>query len=111
MKPILAFVLCCLALRVGAQTTLKLVQTVPLHGVSGRFDHFAIDAKGKRLFVAALGNNTVEVIDVATPRRLKTIGRLHKPTGVLYLPEQNQIVVANGSDGTVKFFDGTTYEL
>ena len=30
-----------------------------------RFDHFAIDAKGQRLFVAALGNNTLEVIDLA----------------------------------------------
>lgn len=38
--------------------TLKPTQTIPLPGVQGRFDHFAIDVKGRRLLVAALGNNT-----------------------------------------------------
>ena len=37
---------------------LKLNRTIPLTGVQGRFDHFAADIQGKRLFVAALGNNT-----------------------------------------------------
>src|SRR5713101_6899723 len=41
------------------------VETIPLDGVEGRIDHFGLDAKGKRLFVAALGNDTVEVVDLA----------------------------------------------
>src|SRR5882757_4149057 len=90
---------------------LKLNKTIPLPGVKGRFDHFSIDAKGQRLFVAALGNNTLEVVDIAAGRRLKTIPGLHKPTGVLYLSKQNQIIVANGDDGTVKWFDGVTYKM
>ena len=92
-------------------TTLKLVQTIPLPGVEGRFDHFAIDAKGHRLFVAALGNNTLEVLDIAAGQRLKSIAGLHKPTGVLYLASPNQIAVANGDDGTFKLFDASSYEL
>jgi chromate transporter len=53
---------------------LRLVQTIPLPGVQGRIDHLAVDVAGQRLFVAALGNNTVEVVDlrrlfVAVPRR------------------------------------------
>ncbi len=32
--------------------------------VQGRIDHMAIDVAGQRLFVAALGNNTLEVVDV-----------------------------------------------
>ena len=91
--------------------TLKLVQTIPLPGVTGRFDHFAIDAKGHRLFVAALGHNTLEVLDIAAGQRLKSIAGLHKPTGVLYLASPNQIGVANGDDGTFKLFDGSSYEL
>lgn len=91
--------------------TLKLIKTIPLPGVKGRFDHFAIDAKGHRLFVAALGNNTLEVVDVAAGNHLKSITGLHKPTGVIYLAERNQIAVANGDDGTLKVFDGSSYAL
>src|SRR6266542_128299 len=90
---------------------LKLTKTIPLAGVKGRFDHFTADVKGKRLFVAALGNNTLEIIDDAAAKRLHTITDLHKPTGVAFLAEANQIVVANGDDGTVKIFDGTNYKL
>src|SRR6266516_6263293 len=90
---------------------LKLTKTIPLPGVKGRFDHFAADVQGKRLFVAALGNNTLEVIDLAKDKRLQSISGLHKPTGVVYLPEVNKIGVANGDDGTFKLFDGASYEL
>src|SRR6266699_364965 len=55
----------CGALRSSAADPLRLVQTILLPGVEGRIDHFAVDAKGQRLFVAALGNNTVEVVDLA----------------------------------------------
>ena len=40
------------------------VQTIRLDGVEGRIDHFGLDAKGKRLFVSALGNDTVKVVDL-----------------------------------------------
>jgi hypothetical protein len=92
-------------------TTLKLLQAVPLPGVTGRFDHFALDAKGHRLFVAALGNNTLEVVDIAAGKRLKSIAGLHKPTGVVYLANPNQVGVANGDDGTFKLLDGVSYDV
>ena len=113
MRRLAILLLCSVALCVRAQepATLKLTRTIPLPGVKGRFDHFAIDAKGQRLFVAALGNNTLEVIDLAAGHHLRSITRLHKPTGVLYLTDQNQIAVANGDDGTLKVFDGVSYEL
>jgi hypothetical protein len=115
MKRIAVFIalLAELSLRASAAepANLKLVHTIPLRGVGGRFDHFAIDLKGQRLFVAALGNNSLEVIDIAAARRVKSIHDLHAPQGVLYLPEQNQIVVASGDDGTVRFFDGASWEL
>jgi DNA-binding beta-propeller fold protein YncE len=91
--------------------TLKLIQTVPLPGVTGRFDHFALDARGHRLFVAALGNNTLEVLDIAAGKRLRSIAGLHKPTGVLYPANPNQIGVANDDDGTFKLLDGSSYDV
>jgi DNA-binding beta-propeller fold protein YncE len=91
--------------------SLVLKATVPLPGVSGRFDHFAVDMNAHRIFVAALGNDTLEIIDVRAGKRLHSITGLHKPTGVAFLPERNQIVVANGNDGTVKVFGGTDYKL
>jgi DNA-binding beta-propeller fold protein YncE len=90
---------------------LKLLQTIPLPGVKGRFDHFAIDPKGQRLFVAALGNNSLEIIDLAAGKRLRSVAGMSRPTGVLYLPEPNQVVVANGGDGTLKFLDGAEYRV
>ena len=81
---------------------LTFVQTIPLPGVKGRFDHFSIDVKGVRLFVAALGNNSLEEIDLAAGKRLRSIPAMSKPQGVLYLPETTRILVANGDDSTLK---------
>ncbi len=93
------------------ESALKLTKTIPLPGVKGRFDHFSIDTKGHRLFVAALGNKSLEIVDIAAGKHLKSITGLHKPTGVLCLPGGNQIAVANGDDGTFKLFDGGSYNL
>jgi YVTN family beta-propeller protein len=52
------------------------------------------EPRGKRLFVAALGNDTLEVIDVAADKRITSIGGLNEPQGVAYLPLLHRIVVA-----------------
>jgi DNA-binding beta-propeller fold protein YncE len=86
----------------------KQVATIPLPGVQGRFDHFAFDVGGKRLFVAALGNNTVEVIDVAAGKATGRIKDLPTPQGIAFAPDLNRIAVANDKDGSVRLFDGKT---
>src|SRR5438045_7015903 len=70
----------------------------------------SIDAKTRRLFMATLDNNTVEVIDIAQGKRIHSIPGLREPQCVLYLPEANRMYVANGDDGTVRIFDGSSYE-
>src|SRR5258706_980674 len=87
---------------------LKLVHTIPLPNVEGRFDHFAADPRGHRLFIAALGNDTLEVIDTDAGTRAGSVTGLHKPTGVAFLPESGQVAVASGDDGTVRFYDRAT---
>lgn len=88
---------------------LKLVETIPLLGVRGRIDHLSIDVKGRRLFVSALGNDTVEVLDLASGKDIHSIGGMHEPQGVFYVPASNKIFVANGDDGVVRVLDGSTY--
>ena len=40
---------------------LQLVQTIALPEIDGRIDHFSIDVKGNRAFLAALAKNAIEV--------------------------------------------------
>ena len=90
---------------------LKLISTIPLPGVEGRFDHFSLDAKGKRLFVAALGNNSLEVIDLAEGKHLQSVRDLRKPQGVLCLPDLDRLCVACGEEGTCRIYELTTLKL
>src|SRR2546430_7305495 len=100
----------CAALAWGQATQpLRLEKTIELPDVQGRIDHLSVDIKGGRLFVSALGNNTVEVIDMKAGKRVKTIGQLQEPQGVLYVPATDRLYVANGKDGSVRIFDGSSY--
>jgi DNA-binding beta-propeller fold protein YncE len=83
---------------------LTLERTIPLAGVSGRIDHLAVDPQRRRLFVAELGNGTVEAIDLASGRSLGRIGGLKEPQGVGYLPGRDELVVASGGDGMLRFY-------
>src|SRR5207245_8866565 len=86
------------------------VRTIPLPHVEGRIDHLAVDLHSQRLFVAALGNNTLEVLDLTAGTHLHTITGLHEPQGVVFLHESNTIVVTNGQTGACDLFDGTAFQ-
>jgi DNA-binding beta-propeller fold protein YncE len=88
---------------------LVLTGAIPLPGVQGRMDHLAIDPKG-RLFISALGNNSVEVLDLAGGIRAHSIAGIPKPQGVAYAPEFKKLFV--GSDeGKLYVYDGDSYNL
>jgi DNA-binding beta-propeller fold protein YncE len=93
------------------EAALKLVQSIPLPEVDGRIDHFAIDVKGRRAFLAALAKNTIEVVDLTAGRVKQTLPGFAKPQGVLFVPKLNMLVIASGADGSVKTLDGTTLEV
>src|SRR5689334_20757187 len=78
---------------------LRMVQTIALPGVEGRIDHMAVDLKDERLFVAALGNNTVEVVDLRAGKRVRSIPGFHEPQGVGFAPEFNKLFIANARTG------------
>jgi hypothetical protein len=90
---------------------LQLEEEIPVPGVAGRLDHFTADVKRKRLFVSALGNNTVEVIDTFAGRVIHSIKGLSEPQGPLYVPGFDKLYVANAENGKMNVYDGATYTL
>ena len=92
-------------------TSLELIQTIPLKGGAGRFDHLALDAKGHRLFIANLSNNSLDVVDLAAGKLARQIPDQNKIQGVAYVADLDRIFVGNGKDGVCNVFDGKTYSL
>src|SRR5437899_9238185 len=90
---------------------LLLVQEIPLPNVGGRIDHFTFDAKRKRVIGAALGNNTVEVVDTFSGRDAHSITGAAAPQGLAYVGELNKLFVANGTDGKLRIYDGDSFKL
>jgi len=90
----------------AGEPPLALVATIPIPDVKGRIDHLDFDAKGHRLFIAALGNNTVEVLDTGSNRHAKSVPGFGEPQGLAYVPESDRLYVANGSAGRVDVLDG-----
>src|SRR5215211_7977988 len=95
---------------IGKNATMNLVQTIPLSNVEGRIDHLSIDIQGQRLFVAALGNNTVEVLDLKAGKAIHSISGLSEPQSALFISSLNKIFVTNRSTGICQIFDGTSFE-
>jgi|GEM_PF-275522 len=89
-------------------SALTLRQTIALPGVKGRIDHLTLDASGKHLFIAALENGSLEVIDLNKGKRTRSIGGLNEPQGILYLPNSKRVVITCGGDGAVHSFDANT---
>src|ERR1700692_2880185 len=99
--------------RIGAQEKLpmKLVATTPLPGFTGDFDHFAVDLKGKRLFLAAEDHKTVEVFDL-DGKRITSITGFGQPHAILYMPEVNKLIVTDGDGfGMVELVSGEDYKI
>ena len=111
LQAIVALASCYTLATVRAQTApLKLTETIALPGVEGRIDHFAFDAAGERLFVCALGNNTVEVVDLRKGMRVHSITGFGAPQGIAYIPELNRMFVANDKGGICKIYDGKSFQ-
>jgi DNA-binding beta-propeller fold protein YncE len=116
LKSLLAFgglLLLGLIARLNAQDNmpLKLVATTPLPGFTGDFDHFGLDLKGKRLFLAAEDHKTVEVFDL-DGKRLQSITGFGQPHAILFMPEVNKFIVTDGDGfGMVELVSGEDYKI
>ena len=90
------------------QRPLVLSGSVPMDGVKGRIDHFA-SGKG-RVFISALGNNTVEVINLFGGVVEHAITGVPNPQGVAFSPEANKLFVAS-AQGKLYIYEGDSLNL
>jgi DNA-binding beta-propeller fold protein YncE len=90
------------------QKYLQLSGTISMPGVKGRIDHLDVNLKDQLLYVAALGNNTLEVADITNGKIIHHITGLDEPQGVCYIPATKEIMVANGGNGDCYFFNAYT---
>jgi hypothetical protein len=101
---------CCPGVR-AAEPALVLEQKIELKGVSGRIDHMAVNLPRKHLYVAELGNNTVDVVDIAGGQVVHRFTGLHEPQGIGYSPQADVIAIASAGDGTVRLFRGKDFSI
>jgi DNA-binding beta-propeller fold protein YncE len=92
-------------------TPLTLAKTILLPGIAGKFDHFAIDSTAHRLFVAATGNHSVEVIDLKTAKVEQSIAGLGKPHGLVWDAATASLYVADGTLAELKLYKGSPLKL
>jgi len=85
---------------------LRLAQSIPMPNVEGRIDHMALDIEHRRLYVAALGNNSLEVLDLRASRVSQTVSGLKEPQGVAYVSDLGKLFVSTGGDGRCYVFSG-----
>jgi DNA-binding beta-propeller fold protein YncE len=108
----LLYCACALALpwfAARAQPSFVPEATIPLPHTLGRIDHMAIDPGRKHLFVAELGNGTVDVLDLAHGRVIHRIAGLDEPQGIAYAPQSDRLVIACGGDGMVRVYSGADF--
>ena len=102
----IAFLFLSTAALRGQGIELALQSTIALPGVQGKFDHFAMDDAGKRLFVAAAGNHSVEIIDLPTGKVIDSLKGLGKPHGLAWLPKSGSLFVADGTRAELAVYAG-----
>lgn len=103
--------LCALTVKAQEKLPLKLIVTTPMPGFTGDFDHFGLDLKGNRLFLAAEEQKTVEVFDLRTGKRIHSIEGFGHPLTMAYLPESDHLVVTNGDTDDVSLVDCKEYKI
>jgi len=97
--------------QLGGQAPLNLVGTIDLPRVEGRIDHLAFDAGTQRLFVAALGNNTVEVLELKSGAHVKSLTGFREPQGIAVVPDAKLVSVANGQGEGLQTFDANDFHF
>lgn len=115
LRPGVAAIMLMLAGCSGRSTAdpapLAIEATIALPNTKGRIDHLALDSQRNRLFIAEIGNGTVDVVDLKATAVVGRIDGLEEPQGLAYLPDRGELVVACGGDGTVRFYDAMTLQL
>src|SRR5215470_5527433 len=87
------------------------IASVPVPGISGDFDHFAVDEKGGRLFLAGEDHKTLEIFDLKTGHHIRSVAGFGTPHSIFYLPDTDQILVTDGDAGVLQILSGADYSF
>ncbi len=89
------------------------IGSTPLPEVTGGdFDHFAVDLRHNRLYVAAEVYASIEVFDLKTGKHLLSArGVVKSPRKIVFLEDRNQLLVADAGNASCEFLDGTNLQL
>lgn len=93
------------------EESMVLQNTIPLPNVEGRLDHLSLDPNTNRLFLTALGNNTLEVIDLDSKKRIQTVQGFSEPQGIAAVREFKKVYVTNGGSNEVNILDSETLKI
>lgn len=86
-------------------------RTISLPAGTGKFDHFAIDLKANRLFIAATGNKSVEILDLKSGQVIESLTGLGKPHGLAWIPDTSRLYASDGDQADVKVFENVPLTL
>ncbi len=104
------FFTACKAQKPFGESLLELYETIEMPSVKGRIDHMDINVKNQILYVAALGNNSVEEVDLNSGKIIHSIEGLREPQGVAYIPQHHEIIVANAGNGDCYFYNANSFD-
>jgi len=93
----------------AAPAPLVMERTITLPKVAGRIDHLAIDPANRRLIVAELANDTVDIVDLERGGVVHRISDLHEPQGLAFDLAGRTIIVAEGTGGDARLFDAESF--
>src|SRR5713226_5716991 len=109
---VMTLALCALTVQAQEKLPLKLIATTPMPGFTGDFDHFGLDLKGNRLFLASEDQKTVEVFDLQTGERVHSIQGFTQPLTMAFLAESNRLIVTDGGNAdAVALVDCKEYKI
>lgn len=90
---------------------LRRVSTIALPGRPTRFDYQSLDSTSRRLYVAHLGDSTVDVVDLERDKVAATIGPLADVHGVLAVPALRRVYATATGDDQLATIDTTTTKV
>ena len=112
MRIVLSTVLLLIvSLQPRAAEPLRLIRAIALPAVEGRMDHMTVDSAGQKLFIAALANHTVEVVDIKAGTHLQSLKGFREPTGIASVHDAGSIAIANGQGDGVRTIDAADYRV
>jgi DNA-binding beta-propeller fold protein YncE len=88
---------------------LTLIQTIPLAGYMGAFDHFAYDPARRRFLLAAEDHGTVDVFDLETGSHLQTLPGFDNPHNIVVRSGAATILVVDSGPSKSQLLDAVTY--